>query len=249
MQKQIRWQIAISVVACVIGLFPDRLVEGSPSPATVALLETRLPPVSQSDRSLSAAVGWLLSPLRLKEAGVQCNLNVGIERDESKSNPRITADIPEAPLSEQLTKVLDKTGYVYAANGGHINFIPKSKVDDPNYVFNLKLPGNIIVSKDLKKDTPIKQWLQDHKIEVVRIPTGKFRSTDESRDLRIATGAVDPIVLDSPTLREYCNAHEALYGLNTWIATVQQIPLERRPGGGVLISISGQPTYIIGGAK
>jgi len=122
-------------------------------------------------------------------------------------------------------------------------------MNDPNYVFNLRLPGKVVVSRDVQKATPVKDWLREHGIETARIPALEVRSVDKSRDLRIPTGGPDPIVLDSPTLREYYNAHEALYGLNTWVATVKTIPpSELKPNGGVSIGVCGMPTYIIGGA-
>ena len=211
----VAWAFALLIAAHPVAL-------AKPSARTLSALETRLPETQlPKDCSLDRAISELL--LGLRSLGFKGEPYVGFERDGSASPARPSIQsVPAGALREQLDAITKDAGYVWQANRDWLNSIPKDKASDPKYAFNLRILGKVVVSRAPLSVTPIKPWLELHRISVARDghkleirPAGAPEKSGYSPS-RID----DPFAMRNPTLREYFNAHEALYGNNRWSAGV-----------------------------
>lgn len=128
----------------------------------------------------------------------------------------VSGEIAEGRLQDQLDAVARSAGYVWQANGEWLNFIPKTKVDDPLYLMNQRMPGTIIVSRYFP--TPVEKWFKTHRVYLPRgVELGRIR-------LDPPVYGPDPVTLHNPALREYFNARKSLFGEHQWKVTITIVP-------------------------
>lgn len=228
MFTRMRICLAMSLVMCACYfLYTAPASHGAPSAQLQAVLDTPLKPMKVRDRSLNIVVGEMMSR-RLSSTSQSARPFIGIEY--VAGGVKIASfDLPAAPLREQLDEMASAYGYTWEAVGNWINFVPAAKSSDPNYVYNLRIPGKIVLSRDPGKLTPISEWLAEHHIVNFRDLHGLRLVIPNKRGYN-SSRVPDPLTLENPTFREYCNAHEALYGCDSWTASVSVRP-SQIPGG------------------
>lgn len=190
----------------------------APSAELGAALDKKLPDMNLENSKLHTQVQRLL--FRAHESGLVDSVNIGIEYDDSQPVPRGNLYTRNATMREQLDAIAKGTGYVWQANGDCINLIPKGKHGDAKWVLNQVMEGTIVVSRHSSVATPVKDWFAQRGISGVR----------DVHNVRIEgferPPGPDPIVLHNPTLREYSNARERMYGNNIWSRRVKVLPLQ-----------------------
>lgn len=151
---------------------------------------------------------------RLRDTGRE-EPNLLIESDYA-ANIYMKGAIPQGTMKSQLDVIAASTGYSWTTNGNWLEFIPKGRENDPNYVLNKRLPGKIIVSRVSGKETPIKDWLKQNGINIGMSLSG-IRAA-----IKIEKPSLGPdtIEMNNPTLREAIIAHEAVNGNNVLVARV-----------------------------
>lgn len=189
----------------------------APSTNLSAMLETRLPALPTGKASLHGRVLELLRLGREARADLQVCFSIEyMDRSEQHNfNPGL-----EGTLREQLDRICAQSGYIWQANGDWVNFIPKNRDIDPNYILNQKIAGNVVVSKDSGKHTSIKDWFVAR-----RASSARDVHTLKIEGLRPKLEKVpESMTLTDPTLREYVNANESLYGNDTWTVQIREFP-------------------------
>jgi hypothetical protein len=148
----------------------------------------------------------------------------GIDDSITKNGPRATStEAPNLAMSacgKTVKQILDlivaqDSRYTYVISGDWINLVPAGVADDPNYVYNRRMPGNITVSTDPAACTDTKPWFRENKISCALLVIG-----DMTRSLPVSAQTVR---LTNPTLREYTNWDMKLAGKNRWSSSVQSI--------------------------
>ena len=232
MQTYLRLKSVTLMLFGIAGmLYASSTVSGSPSPALEVALAARLSalPAPESVSSWDR-MNQVLQQAR--EACPKLPIKAGFERGgPNEPSQWLTIEIPAGTLSEQLDKLSAATGYIWQANGDWINFIPKAKATDPDYIMNLRIPGKVVLSREPGESTSVKEWFAAHRIistAVVKRLQVKFRS-GQPQPVSEAPLRPNPIVLDNPTLREYRNAHSTLYGEDLYAVHISIVP---SPDGG-----------------
>lgn len=211
---------------CVTGMLLSLFYMGvpamaAPSPKLAVALDKKAAAVPQGRKlHLRLKVGQILHEAEVL-GGPDMMIRVSIEHDGNLPEPKPDKEIPAGALRTQLTTIAESVGYTWQADGDWVNLIPKSKVKDRNYVMNQVIPGKVILSRDPAVATPIREWLESHRISVSREYNG-LRFTDKPK-----VYGPDPIELNNPTLREYANAHESLYGNDQWAVYIKEIADEK----------------------
>ncbi len=190
----------------------------APSAELGAALDKKLPDISLVDSTLELQVQRLL--FAAHESGLADSVNIGIEYDDGQPVPRGDLNTRNATMREQLDAIAKGAGYVWQASGDCINLIPKGKHGDAKWAPNQVMEGTIVVSRHSSVATPVKDWFAQRGISSVR---DVHNVTIEGFE---KTPGLDPIVLHSPTLREYVNARERVFGNNIWSRRVRVLPLE-----------------------
>lgn len=201
-----------------------------PSPQLQALLNKQSAAVQQHSLDAFSALREVMR--RALDPGV--SMKTGFEYEADASYPAIKEDLPAGTLRQQLERIAKISGHTLQANGDWVNFIPKAKANDPNYVMNRRIAGKVVLSREPGKSTSVSEWMTSQRIISVRhvkelklIPPPSFKLPS------IATPKMpEQIALENPTLREYFNAHSALYGEDMWTAKINEdltIPGEATP--------------------
>jgi len=203
-------------------------LSAAPSAAMSAAQQTQLPAIEVKTGDVSGGCMVILERLRSK--GSQYCPCVGVETDSGTATASSTsaATIPAGRFQDQVEKLAELSGYVVNTDGDWLNFIPKEKATDPDYVMNVRIPGKVVLSRDAQKYTSIGKWMSDHHIQVFWQLVGL--APDPSRPTAKASYIQDPTILESPSLREHANMHYALRGHNLWIVSVKTMPpTEKNP--------------------
>ncbi|HUV05988.1 MAG TPA: hypothetical protein VMX94_12915 [Armatimonadota bacterium] len=232
MQTYLRLKSVTLMLFGVAGmLYASSTVSGSPSPALEVALAARLSALPAKE-SVSS---WDRMKQVLQQARGACPkspIKAGFEYEgPNKPLQWLTIELPAGTLGEQLDKLSAAAGYIWQANGDWINFVPKAKATDPDYVMNLRIPGKVVLSREPDESTSVKEWFAAHRIvstRIVKYLELKFRS-GQPQTVSEAPLRPDPIVLDNPTLREYWNAHSTLYGEDVYAVQISIVP---SPEGG-----------------
>jgi len=176
----------------------------TPSTFLQAALDTNLPASGQENMTLPFRVSRAFS--RMREQGIKPLPYICVEYESDKALPNISEELPEGTLREQLDRLCKAANYEWQASGDWVNLVPKGKLNDPNYIMNQRLSGTFTLTRAPGMYTSVKEWFAAHKILSAR-DMHAFHLTNAKRKY-----GPDPITLVNPTLREHCNAHEAMYG-------------------------------------
>jgi hypothetical protein len=150
-----------------------------------------------------------------KESAVTCLPHFSAESPNRwQDGPEM--DVPAGTFRQQLDQMTAAYHYVWLTDGDWINLVPAEWAKDKNYVFNLRIPGRVVESRDSKRATSSNDWQKEHNISLGMLLCGLV-NTGPPPDW-----VVDPIILTSPTMRESANAHYTVYGKGVWYATVSQ---------------------------
>ena len=232
MQTCLRLKVVTLMLLSIAGmLYASSTVSASPSAALEAALATQLP-ILPAKESVSSWDRMKQVLQQAREACPKSPIKAGFEYEgPNKPLQWLAIEIPAGTLSEQLDKISEAAGYIWQANGDWINFVPKAKATDLDYIMNLRIPGKVVLSREPGKSTSVKEWFAAHRIISVagiKCLQVKFRS-GQSQTASEAPLVPDPIVLDNPTLREYRNAHSTLYGEDVYSVQISIVP---SPDGG-----------------
>lgn len=187
-----------------------------PSAAAAAALNTHLTEARVPSHAL-AAVRCLLEAAGLR-------LNVGVElRDAGKWELENVSMVPAGTLKEQLDCLARAGGYEWQVNGDWLNFYPKSVAEDPDYVMNKRIPGEVVVTPG-SGSTDIQPWMKANGIQWALLLLGVQTRVDYSKI------AGNKIVLKDSTFREHTNAHYTVYGVDGYSVLIQQKPDRKNPG-------------------
>ncbi|MBI2842061.1 MAG: hypothetical protein HYX78_01530 [Armatimonadetes bacterium] len=210
--------VTILVVLTVGIVFPlSGDVSAEPSSEMADKLAAGVPALPDGKASLQGRILELLR--RARQSHADLHLCFSIER-VGKSEQHYFKPSTEGTLREHLDSISAQTNYTWLANGDWVNFIPKSKVADSNYILNQRIPGTVVVSKDSSKHTSLKDWFVARRassarnIHSIRIKGLRPKPVE----------APESITLTNPTLREYVNTNESFYGNDTWTVTIMQYP-------------------------
>ena len=239
----VRVSVVVAGLAAMVAFCLCGAAVAAPSAELSAALDKKLPDVNQNDSTLHAQVQGLLS--RAYESGLSHNVRIGIEYEDDRIVPRGNLCVRNGTMREQLDAIASVAGYMWQADGDWINLIPKGKQNEPSYPLNQVMEGDVVVSRASSVATPVKGWFAQRGISAVR----------DLHALRIKgvqkTLGLDPIVLHNPTLREYRNARERMYGNNMWTNRVRLLP--RKEGESiqrtVLIEWSQSTTMLVDSRK
>lgn len=231
MQTYLRLKVVTLMLFGIAGvLYANSTVSASPSAVLEVALATRLSALPAPE----SVASWDRMKQVLQQAREACPklpIKAGFERGgPNEPSQWLAIEIPAGALSEQLDKLSAAAGYIWQANGDWINFIPKAKATDPDYIMNLRIPGKVVLSREPGESTSVKEWFAAHRIISVagiKCLQVKFRS-GQSQTASEAPFP-DPIVLDNPTLREHWNAHSTLYGEAVYSVQISMVP---SPDGG-----------------
>jgi len=237
MQTYLRLKVVTLMLFGIAGvLYANSTVSASPSAVLEVALATRLSALPAPE-SVSS---WHRMKQVLQQAREACPklpIKAGFERGgPNEPSQWLAIEIPAGTLSEQLDKLSAAAGYIWQANGDWINFVPKAKATDPDYIMNLRIPGKVVLSREPDKSTSVKEWFAAHRIvstRIVKYLQLKSRSGQPQMVSEAPLGP-DPIVLDNPTLREYRNANSTLYGEDLYAVHISIVP--SRDGGAPHIS-------------
>jgi hypothetical protein len=174
-------------------------------------------------RSLQGKIMKIISKCKNKDANFMPKIS--IEYIEGQTLPPIVEDMDSGTVNQLLNNVADKAGYELQIRDNWLNFIPKSKGADKNYVMNRHMPGTVVVSRESSKGSweLIKAWFASNNISCCR----EIRQFDfKSGNLQTKQNLDRPevITLENPTLREYCSAYAALYDEDIWTVSISSMP-------------------------
>lgn len=213
-----KYSITILLLVLVMAACSVANVDSATGEALAAALEAKLPGFSGNGEQLALTASQMM--FGLHEQGIKSPPSIFVEYDGSKPRARVRADIPEGTLGEQLNGLAGSIGYAWQPVGNWISLTPKDKANDAGYIMNQRIPGKVVVSRDSRLDTSIKEWLAAHRISCARDMHGLRFDAAKKRY------GSDPVELDNPTLREYCIARSALYGYNVATVEITLVPEE-----------------------
>lgn len=207
---------AFFILAMVTALGSGVPVEAEPSAELAAALNTSRPAARVPASNPLVSITSLL-----RSAGAK--FSIGYESVAKTKWDLKSGDVPAGTLKEQIDSLASAAGYEYQANGDWLNFIPKSVANDPNYVMNKRLPGEVEVSPT-PYATSIKAWMVANGISCARVLCGMRAKIDYSKI------AGNRIVLKDPTVREHMNARNTVYGTDGYSVHIDQMPDPANPG-------------------
>jgi hypothetical protein len=184
------------------------------SAADQTLLDQKVPrfaasnvPISKAVTDLAAAVGAFSSEETVAD----------FDPKPGKPAPRVSLTTRDKTVRELLDSlVAQDSRYAYSVSGKWINVFPASTINDPNYVFNRRMPGKVTVSTSPDQCTDVKDWVRQIKIAPALLLLG-----DMKRKLPVEPQTV---TLENPTHREYMNWSEMLKGHTNWFACSETLP-------------------------
>lgn len=198
--------LAVAMMAVIACGGPGR---AEPSPPLAAALDVSVPSKSVSSHALLAVRSLL------EAAGVRFNISFESLADGKYEWKK--GVVPAGTLKQQLDNLASAAGYAWEANGDWLNLFPKSAANDPNYVMNKRIPGEIEVSPT-PYATSIKPWAIANRISFSKVVIGI------EKKVNLEKIAGNRIVLKDPTVREYYNAHATVYGVDGYSIYIRQGP-------------------------
>ncbi len=212
--------VPLSSLLAAVAMLAAPIVGAEPSKELQALLDRKLDAVPVRDECLAFKVSGIF--LRAGDRAKPLTDRIAVEYEYGKPAPRAACALPTGTVNQLLGKITDSAGYAWQTDGDWINLVPRAKLADPSYIMNQRIPGRIVLSLDASRMSSVSDWLRAHGISMA------VEGSILSRADRVAAPRHDDIVLTDPTLREYFNAWETLYGYDRWSVRVKTTP---DPGG------------------
>ncbi len=202
----------LTIAAALCAYVDASPVKTAPSDRLKAALDIGMPGQDAKGEKLDRLIRDVLY---YTQQASGASVNVSIEYDSSAKGPLVTAKIPVGSLRSQLDAISDSASYSWTADGDWVEFIPRSKANDPQYILNKRIPGRVVVTRDPLRATSIKEWLAANNVSTTRDIHRLRFIADPSKPVREDTNwkpVSFSVELQDPTLREYAVATEALYG-------------------------------------
>jgi hypothetical protein len=207
------------VPTAVVILLSSCAAHSAPSASVQTALAVSRPAIHIEIKELVAAVRDLRQSLA-SARGLTALPSLGIERTAAKTAPA-TINVAAGTFSQQLDQLLAAYHYVWFADGDWLNLVPGGVATDPSYIYNLKVPGEVVCSRDSSKATRLSDWIEKQNFTV-----GQSWHTFGSISPPKEKSVLDPIVLVNPTWRQVSNAHHTVWGDNFWTAVITPVTTE-----------------------